>query len=639
MKFKSIAFQVDLARQIETPATLKRIIDFGGSIGYNQLFLYGEGALEYKSHPNFSSKWALSQKKFLELQRYAKDEYKMSLIPIIPLLGHANFILDNKEFEHLREVRNPDDAVIETIMKQFCSSRIESTTIIEDIIEEWSAISSAPYLHMGGDESWNFATCPECRKKADTIGRGRMLAEHFNHINTIVKKYGKKTMIWHDMLFYYDDCLQYLDKDIIICDWHYENIERHPSILMYNHAKIDFASEYKKHGLSFYIAPAAQCKYEISAANISSFIQYSQNSKPAGFLNTVWEMKPFPYASCYPALAYGAACAQSDLLPDAGEFLNTFAKEHFAGDIETLPFLIELFSEAVKLPAFSGVDKWISYQNSNSDALLSGKLDQALKIIKKIKGKTIPGKAYCETLELIFKRNAIAKKLQSMVNDIAIDFLFAKPVKNKIASKLAAISTLLDKIPAQIKLEEKVWNKNRYKDQSNSIVEQWNRAGIELREFIKSVKNILSEKARPISVFPTFLELSLVNNDCSWQALTISSSNDGKKYYKSGTFPQLGPFGRYVKRFKLTNRGNLIKLELAGLGQLLFHYARVIGPGLELVPDEITKTEGPVIKPENILIDNLKPALMGSTEQQRYFSHGSEQAKATMIIKNRVLKD
>jgi len=73
MKFKSIAFQIDIARQMENRSTLKEIIDFGGQAGYNELFLYGEGALEYKSHPCCSYPWALTQKEFIDLRDYARN--------------------------------------------------------------------------------------------------------------------------------------------------------------------------------------------------------------------------------------------------------------------------------------------------------------------------------------------------------------------------------------------------------------------------------------------------------------------------------------------------------------------------------------------------------------------------------------
>jgi glycosyl hydrolase family 20 len=635
MKFRNIAFQVDVARQIETPSTLKRIIDFGGSVGYNELFLYGEGALEYKSHTECSSQWALTQKKFLDLQKYAADEYGMRLVPVIPVLGHANFILNNKKLEHLREVKNPDDAIVRCNMRQFCPSIPESYKVIEEILAEWAEITSAPYLHIGGDESWNFAVCPECRKKAGSIGRGKMLAEYFNQINAIVRKHGKQTMIWHDMLFYFDDCLPHLDNDIIICDWHYKPVERHPGISIYNWIKIDFSAEYRKQGLPFFVCPKSKCNYPEETANIKSFLEYSQNRKPAGFLNTVWEMSGIPYASCYPSLAYAAACCQRDDLPDPRAFLHQFAKEHFTGEVELLPLLVDLFSETAELQPFSGLDNWINYQDSGPDLLLAGKLDEAMKMVKKVRGKTIPGKAYREALELIFKRMAIAKRLQGMVNEIAVVYLAGSPVKNKIANKLAEISSLLDKIQEQIKLEEKVWNKNRYSDQNNPIVKQWNAAEETLREFIKSVRKILSGKAKATSVFPSVLELTLVNNDCSWQELTIFSSGNGSKYHKIGSYPQCGPFGRYTKTFKLPDNGKFIKLELAGLGQLLVHYARVIGPGLELIPEKILKTEGAVLTPEKLLVDDFKPALMGSVESSSYFSNGQEQPKSLIEIKNK----
>jgi len=633
MKLKSLAFQVDLARQAEKPSTLKQIIDFGGSVGYNELFLYGEGALEYKTHPNCSTPWALTQKNFIKLQQYAKDEYSMRLVPVIPVLGHANFILNTKELEHLREVKDSADTIINVNIRQFCPAIPETYKVIEELLSEWAEITSAPYIHIGGDESWNFAACPDCRKKAEKIGRGKMLAEYFNDINAIIKKHGKQTMVWHDMLFYFEDCLQYLDKDIIICDWHYKAVERHPGISIYNWKKTDFQAVYQKHELSFLACPRSKCNYEEDTLNIKSLLEYSQKNNPAGVLNTVWEMSGIPYASCYPSLAYCAACNKGTNLPDPREFLHEFTKEHFVGDIELLPLLTDLFGEAAELKPFTGLDNWITYQDSEADMMLAGKLDEAINILKKINGKTVAGKAYKEALKLIFIRMAIAKRLQATVNEIAKAYAADNIIKSRILNKLKIISLLLDKIPEQIKFEQKVWNKNRYKEQANPIVEQWQTAEITLGEFVKSVRKIIAGKIKASSLFPPTLELTLVNNDCSWQELTIFSSANGKKYKKIGRYPQCGPFGRYVKTFKLSDTGKFIKLELTGLGQLLVHYARIIGPNLELSPKEIITTEGAVINKENILTDDYKPTLMGSADASKYFSNGMEQPKTTIEIK------
>jgi len=634
MKFKSIAFQIDIARQMENRSTLKEIIDFGGQAGYNELFLYGEGALEYKSHPCCSYPWALTQKEFIDLRDYARNNYSMPLIPIIPVLGHADFILNNKELEFMREAKNSQDAVINCNMRQFCTSSPETYKLIEDLLSEWTEITAAPYLHIGGDESWNFATCPECRKKAEDIGRGKMLAEHFNQVNAIVKKYRKQTMIWHDMLFYFDDCLPYLDKDIIICDWHYDHIERHPGISIYNWSKTDFHAEYKKQNLSFYICPRSNTNYWEDSANISNFIQYSRTHNPAGFLNTVWEMSRVPYASSYPSLAYGAACCLSDRVLEPRIFLRQFVEKHFSGNPAVLPLLIDLFGEAANVLAFIDPDEWIDYQDPYQDIFIAGKLDEGMELLKTVKGKTTVGKAYREALEMVFSRTALSRRLHGTVNEIAGYHLTGSPDKDILMNLLQKLSILIDKIPAQIKFEEKIWEKTRPAGQINLMIEKCNSAKIYLLEFIKSVREIISGQIDVAAVFPVVLELTLVNNDCSWQDLSIFTSETGKKYHKIGNYLQCGSFGRYIKTFRLPTGANYLKLELGGLGQLLIHYARVIGPGLELIPEKIIRSEGAVLNAENILSDDFKPVILGSVNSKDYFSRGCKQAESIIEIKN-----
>lgn len=640
MKYKKIAFQVDIARQIEKPETLKRIIDFGGSVGYNELFLYGEGAFEYKKHPECSRKWALKQDDFINLQDYASEKYKMFLIPVIPALGHANYALDSKKFEHLREVKGHVKPVIKTSMRQFCTSNPESYSVIEELLAEWMEITRAPYIHIGGDESWNFATCPECRRKAEKIGRGRSLAEHFNSVNGIVKKHGKQTIIWHDMLFYYQDCLSLLDKDIIICDWHYEeNIEHNPGISIYNWSKTDFLKAYENEKLSAYICPMSKFNFPKESSNIKTFIENSQDKKTIGFLNTVWEMKKIPYASCFPSLAYGAACCQAENLPEPRVFLRQFGKKHFMGEIDLFPYLVDLFSEIAEENIFPGLDNWITYQNPDHLLRQASKMDEGIKVLEKLEPKTESGKAYLESLELIFKRMAISKRLQGRINEIAREYLRKSSRINKkmISEKLLDIDILLQKIPGQIKLECETWNKSRYQEEADKIIFEWSNAVQQVGEFIESVNKILSGEMNAQTFFPNILELTIVNNDCAWQELTIFSAENRGEYEKVGTYPQCGPFGKYVKTFKIPNKGDFIKLQIGGLGQLNLHYLRIISPGQELIPVEIIKTKGSVITPENILTDDCKPALIGDVETKRYYSIATEQPKSFIEIKNEVI--
>jgi hypothetical protein len=631
-RFESIAFQVDMARQVETPASLKKIIDFGGKTGYNELFLYAEGALEYKTHPECSLPWALKQNEFLKLQKYAKEKYKMRLIPVIPVLGHANFVLKPKELEHLREIKNENDAVMKCDMRQFCTSMPETYKVIEDLLLEWTALTDAPYIHIGGDESWNFALCPECKKQAKKIGRGKMLAEHYNKVNQIVKKGGKQTMMWHDMLFYYDDCLPHLDKDIIMTDWHYKPIERHPGISIYNWEKTDFLGTYEKEKISAYICPKSKFEYEYETHNIKSFIEYAETKKTIGFLNTIWEMKFMPFASCYPSLAYGAAACIEKNPPEPRKFLASFAKDHFKTGQECLPFLVDLFEKAAGLSIYTG--NLIDYQDPLPDINLSEKMNEALTLTKKLESKTEDGKDYLEALELIFKRNSITLRIKGLINEIARNYLPGRE-KNKelIKNFISDIEKLSKKIPQQIKLEQKIWNKWRPKEEKCHAVIKFHELQDATESFLKDIKKLTAGKIKPNAVLPVALELTMVNNDCSWQYLSVNSSVNGKKYSHIGNYAQCGPFGRYIKTYILPHKAKYIKLELTGLGQLLFHYARVIGPGMELSPEKLLQAKGNVINPEHILKDDYKPSSMGSVEAKKYFSQGKEQALSSIEIK------
>jgi hypothetical protein len=631
-KYKSIGFQVDIARQMETPETLRKIIDVGASFGYNELFLYGEGSLEYKSHPECSSKCCLKQDEFIALRDYAETKHSMRLIPIIPVFGHANFILNAPELKYLRELKNDDNAVFKCNMRQFCTSNPGSFDVIEDILKEWAEITSSPYIHVGGDESWNFATCPVCRETAEKIGRGKMLAEYFNRINAIVRKHGKTSMIWHDMLFYYENCLPHLDKDIVICDWHYEPVERHPGISIYNWERTDFFGAYGKEKLAVYICPKSKFAYTEESDNIRTLIEYSANRGAVGFLNTVWEMSYMPYASCYPSLAYGGACCNEPVLPESREFLHSFADEHFFAGAEILPLLVDLYGEIAEKRVFTGLNNWITYQDPGPLFTMAGKLDEAVCLCSQLKPRTAVGAAYLETLELIFKRLALSKRVEGLTSTIANALIGAEFDRKRLETLIDKTSALLEKIPAQIKLEKQIWDKYRPQSQPNPVVVHFSGIVEEVSKFISAVPKIITGNICPESLLPCLFEIALVNNDCSWQYLTIFSSPDEKNYNKVGSYPQCGPFGRYLKTFNIPKQTKFIRIELSGLGQLLLHYARLIGPGMQTAPRRISRTTGAVTDPENILTDDFRPTIIGRTNSRDYFSQGKEQPVSIIEI-------
>ena len=82
------AFQIDLGRVMERPEKIARIIKYGAELGYNALFLYGEGTLQYESHPECNFRTFLTKPQFRQLQALG-NKLGVELIPIIPACGHT----------------------------------------------------------------------------------------------------------------------------------------------------------------------------------------------------------------------------------------------------------------------------------------------------------------------------------------------------------------------------------------------------------------------------------------------------------------------------------------------------------------------------------------------------------------------
>ena len=519
--------------------------------------------------------------------------------------------------------------------QRFCTSMPESYQVMDDLLGEWAAITTASRIHIGGDESWSFATCPECRARAKAVGRGRMLAEHFNRVNAIVKRHGKATMIWHDMLFYYEGVLDFLDRDITICDWHYETVERYPGISIYNWVKTDFLSAYERRGLKYFISPKSMCDYFTEAQNIRTLIEYAERRTPEGLLNTVWEMAFLPFASCYPSLAYGAACCRREAPPEPRAFLRQFARQHFSGDTQLLPMIADILPDAARRFPVS-VNATIDYQDPFPKRYLAGRFEELVGLAAKLKPTTLPGNMYWEATNLLLRRGAITAELHGLLNEIARMFLPGRQfAKSTVLDLLRRMESRLALIPGQLKLEMQVWRRYRPHSQENLAATALERLSKDISDFVPALRRVVANGKSAAKLLPTVLELTLVNNDCSWQYLTIYSSADGKKYRKLGNWPQCGPFGRYVKVFPLSRPAKYIKLELTGLGQILLHYARVIGPGYNAVPGQLLQATGKVANPKHLLADDCRPVIMGDVNSRRYFSEGREQPPATIELKMR----
>lgn len=618
-RFPFRAFQIDIARQMETPEWIGRIVDYAASLGYNALVLYGEGALEYRSHPECGAEFSMSQRDYSALASRCLS-LGMELIPVIPVLGHTRFILENPEYQGMCEQAKARRFIMDIPGNDICVSSAEALSLLEDLIAEYCRLPGGGHVHVGGDESFNFATCPECREAVGRKGRGPLLAEHFNKVNRIVKKHGRKTMIWGDMLLYYPGCVGNLDKDIVICDWFYKPVEHDYEISIYNWRETPSLRMFKEAGLETVICPRSHLDFWSDARNISSLVGRGEANGAKGFLNTVWELGRLPYALCYPSLAYGAERCGAGDPPEPGEFLHSFLVTHFkevpAGADMAVSALGELGGVRPPVP----IANHIKYNDGLEALNKAARVADASEVFAALTPMTEEGGDYQRAAVLVLRRARLYYRCEGLVNAIASARRGGMPLQSKLVD-LKEVAAL---VACQIECEQVEWNRCRPKAQPCAPAE-------DLKKLAKELE-LLTAQAASEKTFPDVLLLDLTNNDCALQKVAVFSSVDGGVFTHIASRAHFGPFGRGTLSFPVPSDMAFVKIVVSGLGQLLMNSLRVVGVKGVKRPKAVAACSGGVAGPENILRFDLRPAVFGDYDNERHFINGEPQPEASVVV-------
>lgn len=134
-------------------------------------------------------------------------ENHLDVIPLVQTFGHMEHVLKTKEFSQLREVPQYPQSI--------CPSKNESLILIKSMIDQIVRLHQdrLQFLHIGCDEVYHLATCPQCQSrlkrlnqnrlsKNDPLLTGRFLfLDHVKQVASYVREtYGIQPLIWDDML-------------------------------------------------------------------------------------------------------------------------------------------------------------------------------------------------------------------------------------------------------------------------------------------------------------------------------------------------------------------------------------------------------------------------------------------------------
>ncbi len=584
VKYQIRAAQLDLARQPETMEFIRDFIDFIKANHYNTLFLYLEWRVRTRTFDIGKDGYTAAQLK--EITDYA-GERGIEVIPGLAALGHAELVLEQKKFESYAELRDGVKGRFDHSKRiDFCPSKQEVKDFIASYFTEVSKIFKSEYIHIGGDEVWDIGYCPQCRERAATYeGEQRIYLEHFAFVHKVVKKLGKRTMLWDDMFEYYPDILPEMPRDMIMVNWQYQSNVTSFQGHFTNLINIDLISQYEKLGIDYLIAPA-----DYFWSNTESFTNYTRKGKPLGGLVTTWEKsvsflyKSFPFLAASGQLWGGAK--------DGEAAMAAGIKQIFGNVDEVFGQAVRQFAAAMPRVSVS-LPYLMSMARSGPDYRHLATYRTLHAVLKSYEGK--------------FKNQLAQRVLRDMTDDAAMHILAMRcriacwhMVKGLEGESIGALLKELDVLAAERTGLCRKYRGKQFEGLFKGYFESWRGALVEFREGMKKSGILSCEFCLP----DTF----------GAERITIEVKTGGKYQKVGGGVFKDGHEPLFEYYFFIPKSAELeaVRISAAGFAGQGVCYVSAVNAKGNFVPDGVTGVAGIVEHPEHVLTADVTRCWLGS---------------------------
>ncbi|MBO8160509.1 MAG: family 20 glycosylhydrolase [Thermosipho sp. (in: Bacteria)] len=275
---------IDISRdKVPKMETLFEIIDLLSELKYNQLQLYTEHTFAYSEHEkvwkNFSP---LTSEDIIRLDKYCKERF-IELVPNQSSFGHMEKWLIHEEYKHMAETFEFDTPWGEHFSNPFTLSPAVDETIefLSSLYEELLPHFRSKKFNVNCDETFDLCL-GKSKKLCEKYGKGRVYLDFVLKIYQVVKRYGKKMMMWGDIIKNHPDLINKLPNDIIVLIWGYEK----------NYPFEKECSLFENY--DFYVCPGTSSwnsilgRVENAILNIQNAIENGLKFKARGVLLTDW---------------------------------------------------------------------------------------------------------------------------------------------------------------------------------------------------------------------------------------------------------------------------------------------------------------------------------------------------------------
>jgi hypothetical protein len=205
--------------------------------------------------------------------------YHVMIVPEQEAFGHIHHAFLQEEYQPLAET--PFGAVL-------APGAPGSLNVIRQMFTELAALYPSPFLHVGGDETFDLGL-GQTKPAVDAQGLGPVYLNFMQQIDTTLRPLNRRLLFWGDIAERSPQLLKTLPDsfkhDMIAISWHYS-----PSDTGY----MKYLNYFKSAGFEFWVSPGISNwsriypNYNMGLENIQEFTRDGQLAGADGQLNTIW---------------------------------------------------------------------------------------------------------------------------------------------------------------------------------------------------------------------------------------------------------------------------------------------------------------------------------------------------------------
>ena len=229
--------------------SLERLVGkIAPSLGFNWVVLEINGRFAFKSHPEVRDPEPMTAEQARSLARLARAN-GVTLVPMYNCLGHQSgiehksaMLRGHPEFNEAPEM---DASAPDFYCPSWCPNHPEVNPLLFDLFDEMIDGFEAEAFHVGMDEVFVIGECPRCKGTPNWELFAKAVNDYHGHL---VGKRGVEMQMWGDRLLEakamgrgkWDasanethQAVDVIPKDIVMCDWHYDNWDDFPSVAFF----------------------------------------------------------------------------------------------------------------------------------------------------------------------------------------------------------------------------------------------------------------------------------------------------------------------------------------------------------------------------------------------------------------------